>query len=107
MRTFALLSAATLAAATLGTSEARAQYVDVYTLSAYCNAGYYDACAALDAYAMQAQAGYGYGTYDPYAAHAERMQGIHNWGNQMMANGAANSALLDQRHEQFMQTLRD
>ncbi len=111
MRNFALLSAAAaLVSAFAGTTEAEAQYVDVYTLNAYCSAGYYDACAMLDAYAMQDYGsgyGTGYNTYDPYAAHADRMQAIHNWGNQMMANGAANSAILDQRHEQFMETLRN
>lgn len=113
MRTLTLLSAAALStlAALSGGSRAEAQYVDLYTLNAYCSAGYYEACAALDAYAMQMQApagyGYGYGAYDPYAAHEQRMDDIHAWGSQMMANGAASSALLDQRHESFMQTLRE
>lgn len=109
MRIFSLLSAAALASAISGASEAQAQYVDLYELSAYCSAGYYEACAMLDAYATQMQAPVygGYAPYDPYAAHAQRMEDIHSWGNQMMANGAANSALLDQRHEAFMQTLRN
>lgn len=110
MRKLTILSAVTFAAIAAAATQAVAQYVDLYTLSAYCSAGYYDACAMLDAYQMQAGSGYGgygYGTYDPYAAHAERMQSIHTWGNQMLANGNASSALLDQRHEQFMDTLRN
>ena len=109
MRSIAPVFAAfvTAVAALSGGSQAEAQYVDLYTLNAYCAAGYYDACAMLDAYAMQMQAPAGYGAYDPYAAHAQRMQDIHAWGNQMMANGAASSAILDQRHESFMETLRN
>jgi hypothetical protein len=109
MRILYLLSAAAFASAISGVSQAEAQYVDFYELSAYCSAGYYEACAMLDAYAMQTQApAYGgYNTYDPYAAHAQRMDDIYSWGNQMMANGAANSAILDQRHDAFMETLRN
>jgi hypothetical protein len=61
-------------------------------------------------YAPQVQAMMGGGgqMYDPMGAtHEERMANINNWGQQMLAQGAANSALLDQRHEQFMQTLRE
>jgi hypothetical protein len=56
---------------------------------------------------MQAPVYGGYTSYDPYAAHAQRMDDIHSWGNQMMATGAANSAILDQRHNSFMETLRN
>lgn len=109
MRIFSLLSAAALVSAISGASEAEAQNVDLYELSAYCNAGYYEACAMLNAYAAQMQAPVygGYAPYDPYAAHEQRMDDIYSWGNQMMATGAANSALLDQRHESFMETLRN
>ena len=109
MRIFSLLSAAALVSAVSGASQAEAQYVDLYELSAYCSAGYYEACAMLDAYAMQMQTPVygGYNTYDPYAAHAQRMDDIHSWGNQMLATGAANSAILDQRHDSFMETLRN
>ncbi len=97
------MTAATIATSAFSADTADAQYVDLYELSAYCNAGYYDACAMLNAYAMQMQAP----AYDPYAAHADRMERTHNWGQQMLANGAANSAILDQRHNQFMETLRN
>ena len=109
MRILSLLSAAALASAVSGASQAQAQYVDVYELSAYCNAGYYEACAMLNAYSMQMQApAYGgYNSYDPYVAHEQRMDDIYSWGGQMMATGAANSAILDQRHDSFMETLRN
>jgi len=39
-------------------------------------------------------------------SHAERMQNIHNWGQQRLEFGRQSQQLLDQRHEQFMKTLR-
>lgn len=41
------------------------------------------------------------------ATHGERMQNIHNWGESRMEWGQQQSAIMDQRHEQFMQTLRE
>ncbi|MEM9344209.1 MAG: hypothetical protein AAGA87_14295 [Pseudomonadota bacterium] len=34
--------------------------------------------------------------------HAQRMQNIHNWGQQRLEYGRQSQQLLDQRHEQFM-----
>jgi len=41
------------------------------------------------------------------ATHEERMANINNWGQQMLDQGAANSALMDQRHADFMATIND
>ncbi|QQA41677.1 hypothetical protein [Pelagovum pacificum] len=41
------------------------------------------------------------------ATHEERMTNIHNWGQSRLAWGQQQSQLMDQRHEQFMQTLRE
>ncbi|WP_123642413.1 hypothetical protein [Histidinibacterium lentulum] len=41
------------------------------------------------------------------ATHEERMTNIHNWGQSRLEWGNQQSAIMDQRHEQFMQTLRN
>lgn len=94
------LSAFTIAGA------AQAQYVDLYELGAYCQAGYIEACQMLNYYAQQMQPSYG-GYHDPNAAHMQRMQDIHDWGQTQLAIGAQNSAIMDQRHESFLETLRN
>lgn len=39
-------------------------------------------------------------------SHAERMQQIHNWGQQRLEFGRQSQALLDNNHAQFMEMLR-
>lgn len=65
---------------------------------------------------QQASASYyetpGYGAYgggyDTSAAgHMDRMQQIHDWGQNSLAIGAANSAAMDASHERFMSTIND
>jgi len=44
------------------------------------------------------------GTYG--TTHAQRMQQIQDWGQQRLEIGRQNSALMDQRHNSFMEMLR-
>jgi hypothetical protein len=86
----------------------------------YCVQGVQQAC--IDFQQAYGQLDYDYGQFSAYyqpqapmpqggtvnplgATHEERMQNIQNWGAQMQAQGAANSALLDQRHADFMATI--
>ncbi len=64
----------------------------------------------LQFYAPQVQAMMGGGgqMYNPMGStHEERMTNINNWGQQMLENGRASQAILDQSHSGFMETLRN
>lgn len=80
-----------------------------YGNQAACNY-YQQGVWSLQTYAaqmQQAQLGGG-GMGNPLGAtHAERMQNIHNWGQSRMAWGQQQSQMMDQRHQQFMESLRN
>lgn len=56
--------------------------------------------AVMQGQMMNAQPGYS------AQSHAQRMNEIHQWGQQSLAIGRQNQQILDQRHDQFMEYLR-